>query len=112
MAKRKSPGKRVTRPEAETKPNSESDKELREREAIGERQKLLDGLTPPPDREALLDELARCFVQAAVTRLLKEQKMKQGGCRVASRNFVTGCLMSDVTGCPGKPVSRHGSALG
>ena len=29
-------------------------------------------LTPPPDREALLDELARCFVQAAVTRLMKE----------------------------------------
>jgi hypothetical protein len=26
----------------------------------------------PPDREALLDELARCFVQAAVTRLLQE----------------------------------------
>jgi hypothetical protein len=26
----------------------------------------------PPDREALLDELARCFVQAAVTRLLEE----------------------------------------
>jgi hypothetical protein len=32
----------------------------------------LDELTPPPDREALLDELARCFVQAAVTRLMKE----------------------------------------
>jgi hypothetical protein len=31
----------------------------------------LDELTPPPDREALLDELARCFVQAAVTRLMK-----------------------------------------
>ena len=79
MAKRKSPGKRVTQPEAETKPIPESDKELREREAIAERQKLLDELTPAPDREALLDELARCFVQAAVTRLLKEQKMKQGG---------------------------------
>ncbi len=58
MAKRKSPGKRVTQPEAETKPNPESNKELREREAIGEREKLLDELTPPPDREALLDELA------------------------------------------------------
>lgn len=33
-----------------------------------------DGLPPAPDREALLDELARCFVQAAVTRLLKEQR--------------------------------------
>jgi hypothetical protein len=79
MAKRKSPGKRVPRPEGETKPNPESEQELGEREAIAEREKLLDGLTPPPDREALLDELARCFVQAAVTRLLKEQKMKQGG---------------------------------
>jgi hypothetical protein len=65
MAKRKSTGKRVARPEAETKPNQESDEELRERESIAEREKLLD-------------ELARCFVQAAVTRLLKEQKMKQG----------------------------------
>jgi hypothetical protein len=26
------------------------------------------------DREALLDELARCFVQAAVTRLLRERR--------------------------------------
>jgi hypothetical protein len=34
---------------------------LREREAIAEREKLLD-------------ELARCFVQAAVTRLLKEKE--------------------------------------
>jgi hypothetical protein len=65
MAKRKSSGKRVPRSEAEIKPNQESEKELREREAIAE-------------RENLLDELARCFVQAAVTRLLKEQKMKQG----------------------------------
>jgi hypothetical protein len=32
----------------------------------------MDELTPPPDREALLDDLARCFVQAAVTRLMKE----------------------------------------
>jgi hypothetical protein len=79
MAKRKSSGKRVPRPEAGTKPNPESEKELREREAIAEREKLLDELTPPPDREALLDELARCFVQAAVTRLLKEKAMKQGG---------------------------------
>jgi hypothetical protein len=65
MAKRKSSGKRVPRSEAEIKLNQESEKELREREAIAEREKLLD-------------ELARCFVQAAVTRLLKEQKMKQG----------------------------------
>ena len=79
MANRKSPAKRVPRPEAETKPNPESQIELRERKAIAEREKLFIGLTPPPDREELLDELARCFVQAAVTRLLKEQKMKQGG---------------------------------
>jgi hypothetical protein len=26
------------------------------------------------DREALLDELARCFVQAAVSRLLRERR--------------------------------------
>jgi hypothetical protein len=55
----------VPRSEAEIKPNQESEKELREREAIA-------------GREKLLDELARCFVQAAVTRLLKEQKMKRG----------------------------------
>ena len=66
MAKRKSSGKRVLRPEAEIKTNPESEKELKEREAIAEREKLLD-------------ELARCFVQAAVTRLLKEKAMKQGG---------------------------------
>jgi hypothetical protein len=65
MAKRKSSSERVPRPGAEIKPSSESEKELSEREAIAEREKLLD-------------ELARCFVQAAVTRLLKEQKMKQG----------------------------------
>ena len=65
MAKRKSSSERVPRPGAEIKPNPESEKELSEREAIAEREKLLD-------------ELARCFVQAAVTRLLKEQKMKQG----------------------------------
>ena len=66
MAKRKSSGKRVPRPEAEIKANPESEIALREREASAE-------------RERLLDELARCFVQAAVTRLLKEQKMNQGG---------------------------------
>jgi hypothetical protein len=79
MAKKRSPGERMPRANAETNPKPGSEKELREREAIAERQKLFNGLTPPPDRETLLDELARCFVQAAVTRLLKEQKMKQGG---------------------------------
>jgi hypothetical protein len=56
MATRKSSGKRVPRPEVEIKPNPESEKGLKERQAIAEREKLLD-------------ELARCFVQAAVTRL-------------------------------------------
>jgi hypothetical protein len=51
MAKRKSTGERVPRPEAEAKPNPESEKELGEPEAIAERQKLLDELTPAPDRE-------------------------------------------------------------
>jgi hypothetical protein len=31
------------------------------------------------DREALLDELARCFVQAAVTRLLRERRTIDDG---------------------------------
>src|ERR1700694_2949613 len=33
----------------------------------------------PPDRDALLDELARCFVQAAVTRLLEELRQVSNG---------------------------------
>ena len=33
----------------------------------------------PPDREALLDELARCFVQAAVKRLLEELRQASDG---------------------------------
>ena len=35
----------------------------------------------PPDREALLDELGRCFVQAAVTRLLEELRQASKGLR-------------------------------
>jgi hypothetical protein len=66
MAKRKSSSKRMPQSEAEIKPNPESEKEMREREAIAEREKLLD-------------ELARSFVQAAVTRLIKERAMKQEG---------------------------------
>jgi len=66
MAKRKSSSKRVPPPEAEVKPSPESEREMREREAIAE-------------RENLLDELARCFVQATVTRVMKERAMKQGG---------------------------------
>jgi hypothetical protein len=44
MAKRKSSSERVPRPGAEIKPNPESEKELSEREAIAEREKLLDEL--------------------------------------------------------------------
>jgi hypothetical protein len=66
MSKRRSSSKRVLRPEAEIKSNPESEKQMMEREAIAEREKLLD-------------ELGRCFVQAAVTRLLNERQMKQGG---------------------------------
>jgi hypothetical protein len=66
MTKRKSSIKRMSQSDAEMKPSPESEKQMREREAIAEREKLLD-------------ELARCFVQAAVTRLLKERAMKQGG---------------------------------
>jgi hypothetical protein len=58
MAKKESSNKRVPQPDAEINPNPESEKESRDREAIAEREKLLD--------------LARCFVQAAVTRLLEE----------------------------------------
>jgi len=54
----------VPQPEAEIIHNPESEKEIRAREAIAEREKLLD-------------ELGRCFVQAAVTRLLKKKAMKQ-----------------------------------
>jgi hypothetical protein len=31
-----------------------------------------------PEGQELLDELARCFVQAALTRLLKEQELADG----------------------------------
>jgi hypothetical protein len=57
MAKRKSSSERVPRPGAEIKPNPESEKELSEREAIAEREKLLD-------------ELARCFASELSFRLV------------------------------------------
>jgi hypothetical protein len=38
-----------------------------------ESQKALRERMESPEGQELLDELARCFVQAAVTRLLKEQ---------------------------------------
>jgi hypothetical protein len=62
MAKRKSSGKRVRRPKEDFKPDPEHVTWCRER-------------ATSPEGERLLDELARCFVQAAVTRLLKEQEM-------------------------------------
>jgi hypothetical protein len=42
MAKEKSSNKRVSQPQAEINPNPEPEKELREREAIAQREKLLD----------------------------------------------------------------------
>jgi len=38
-----------------------------------ETQKALKERLESPEGQSLIDELARCFVQAAVTRLLKEQ---------------------------------------
>jgi hypothetical protein len=40
---------------------------------IPEGQKALKARMESPEGQELLDELARCFVQAAVERLLKEQ---------------------------------------
>jgi hypothetical protein len=65
MAKRELSSERVPRPKEEFKPDPEHVKWCRERAAT-------------PEGEQLLDELARCFVQAAVTRLLKEQETNPG----------------------------------
>jgi hypothetical protein len=43
-----------------------------------ESQKALKERMESPEGQELLDELARCFVQAAVTRLLKEQALAEG----------------------------------
>jgi hypothetical protein len=43
-----------------------------------ESQKALKERMESPEGQELLDELARCFVQAAVTRLLKEQALADG----------------------------------
>jgi hypothetical protein len=40
-----------------------------------ESQKALKERMESPEGQELLDELARCFVQAAVTRLLKEKAL-------------------------------------
>jgi hypothetical protein len=42
-----------------------------------ESQKALKERMESPEGQELLDELARCFVQAAVTRLLKEQALAE-----------------------------------
>ena len=57
-----SKGKR--RPTTELRISPESQKALKER-------------MESPEGQELLDELARCFVQAAVTRLLKEKALAE-----------------------------------
>jgi hypothetical protein len=42
-----------------------------------ESQKALKERMESPEGQELLDELARCFVQAAVTRLLKEKALAE-----------------------------------
>lgn len=42
-----------------------------------ESQKALKERMESPEGQELLDELARCFVQAAVTRLLKEKELAE-----------------------------------
>ena len=59
---RASSGKR--RPPTELRISPESQKALKER-------------MESPEGQELLDELARCFVQAAVTRLLKEKALAE-----------------------------------
>jgi hypothetical protein len=65
MTEKKSTSARKRRQKTEFRVAPESEKWLKERAAS-------------PEGAQLLEELARCFVQAAVTRLLKEQKMNQG----------------------------------
>jgi hypothetical protein len=65
MTEKKSTSARKRRQKTEFRVAPESEKWLKER-------------AESPEGAQLLDELARCFVQAAVTRLLKEQKMNQG----------------------------------
>jgi hypothetical protein len=64
MTEKKSTSARKRRPPTEIRVTPESEKWLKERAAS-------------PEGQMLLDELARCFVQAAVTRLLKEQALAE-----------------------------------
>ena len=65
MTEKKSTSARKRRPQTQIRVTPESEKWLKERAAS-------------PEGQMLLDELARCFVQAAVTRLLKEQPLAEG----------------------------------
>jgi hypothetical protein len=49
----------------------------RELKISPESQKTLQERLESPEGQSLIDELARCFVQAAVTRLLKEQALAE-----------------------------------
>lgn len=49
----------------------------RELKISPESQKALQKRLESPEGQSLIDELARCFVQAAVTRLLKEQALAE-----------------------------------
>ena len=64
MSKKKSTNKAKRRGQTVLKISPESRKALQER-------------SESPEGQMLLDELARCFVQAAVTRLLKEQALAE-----------------------------------
>jgi hypothetical protein len=63
MAEKKPTSARKRRPPTEIRVTPESEKWLRERAAS-------------PEGQMLLDELGRYFIQAAVTRLLKEQALR------------------------------------
>jgi hypothetical protein len=65
MTEKKSTSARKRRPSTELRVTPESEKWLKDR-------------AESPEGQMLLDELARCFVQAAVTRLLKEQALRDG----------------------------------
>ncbi len=65
MTEKKSTSARQRRPPTELRVTPESEKWLKDRAAS-------------PEGQMLLDELARCSVQAAVTRLLKEQTLADG----------------------------------
>jgi hypothetical protein len=63
----------------------------------------------PPDREALLDELGRCFVQAAVKRLLEELRQTRDGIRdePSPGKSPKGQASSERTGTTRQPRKRR-----